>query len=185
MGSSLTSPTSSTVPPQEDNTNLTVDTNTNTENNIAQSIASSDDNENGAHTPVSTGSPIQEASEAEIAASVLETNTATPDTNSTTSHQSKPSDRLILLAWLIVLLRTREGNVSFEWRYQSSTQTNTLSMDTIIPSLDSTIASCVSTIEEYISSTVLETSDTTLLVSTSSLGEESEEAKDEVRFLKI
>lgn len=171
MGSSLTSPSQVTEPTQ-DNGSLTISTEPASAlaAEKTNSVTSSDDNnDNEANTPTSSGSPVSSSF-----------HSIEPE------RESNNRDHLVLLAWLIVLLRTREGNVAFEWRYPTG-KIDTLSMNVVIPSLESTVSECAARVGEYLSGLDLEAGSegfgegrNELLVSTSSLGEESEESKDEV-----
>ncbi|KXT08404.1 hypothetical protein AC579_5999 [Pseudocercospora musae] len=99
-------------------------------------------------------------------------------------------ENIVLLAWLIVLLRTREGtNVNFEWAYKSQTVEHeparrNLSLDKVTKGLQDSVADVTRTIKRQ-SQPSIETYDAAisnpigLLLSTSSLLHTSEEAKEE------
>jgi hypothetical protein len=102
-------------------------------------------------------------------------------------------DETLLLSWLIVLLRTREGGqVSFDWAYKSSEdvfeqelETRSLSTDEVVTGLQNNITETTTVVSRFI--TTVEPSQRTpksspgsLLLSTSSLSKTSEGAKDEV-----
>jgi hypothetical protein len=102
-------------------------------------------------------------------------------------------DETLLLSWLIVVLRTREGGqVSFDWAYKSpdgasgdELETRSLSTDEVVTELQNNITETTAVVSRFI--TTAEPSQRTpksnpgsLLLSTSSLSKTSEGAKDEV-----
>ncbi|KFY84358.1 hypothetical protein V500_09373 [Pseudogymnoascus sp. VKM F-4518 (FW-2643)] len=101
-------------------------------------------------------------------------------------------DETLLLSWLIVLLRTREGGqISFDWAYKSpedgfeqEPETRSLSTDEVVTGLQSNITDTAAVISRYITTAepsrrVPKSSPGSLLLSTSSLSKTSEGAKDE------
>ena len=101
---------------------------------------------------------------------------------------------IILLAWLIVLLRSREGDcVTFEWahskdgEYQSELNRNTLSMNDVFSDLQSTVRCGTSSVNadlkrraERDGSTSAPTS--SILLSTGSLLRSTGEIQDQVGY---
>lgn len=102
-------------------------------------------------------------------------------------------DETLLLSWLIVLLRTREGGqVTFDWAYKSSEdgfenefETRSLSTDEAVTGLQNSITETTTVVSRFI--TTAEPSQRTpksnpgsLVLSTSSLSKTSDGAKDEV-----
>lgn len=108
-------------------------------------------------------------------------------------HVTTPTgmrDEILLLSWLIVLLRTREGgDISFDWAYKSLTNgpeqetvNRSLSMDEVVTGLQSNVEEISAAISRHIATeaTNQTSSPVSLLVSTGSLSPTSEESKDEV-----
>lgn len=102
-------------------------------------------------------------------------------------------DETLLLSWLIVLLRTREGGqVSFDWAYKSpedvfgdDLETRSLSTDEVVTELQNNITETTTVVSRFIttaepSQRTPKSSPASLLLSTSSLSKTSEGAKDEV-----
>jgi len=102
-------------------------------------------------------------------------------------------EEILLLSWLIVLLRTREGSqISYEWAYKSQgdgfefeKEIRRLAMVEIVSGIQSTIGDTATAISHHIatvspSKPAAVSSPVSLLLSTSSLSQTSEEAKDEV-----
>lgn len=102
-------------------------------------------------------------------------------------------DEILLLSWLIVLLRTREGGqISFDWAYMSpedgfehEPETRSLSTDEVVTGLLCNITDTAAVISRFIttaepSQRIPKSSPGSLLFSTSSLSKTSEGAKDEV-----
>ncbi|KFZ11796.1 hypothetical protein V501_04577 [Pseudogymnoascus sp. VKM F-4519 (FW-2642)] len=101
-------------------------------------------------------------------------------------------DETLLLSWLIVLLRTREGGqVTFDWAYMSSEdafenefETRSLSTDEAVTGLQNNITETTTVVSRFIttaepSQRTPKSSPGSLLLSTSSLSKTSEGAKDE------
>ena len=101
-------------------------------------------------------------------------------------------EEIVLLSWLIVLLRTREdGRASYEWTYQSHGDlSNTevafkLSTAEVLPKLQNSVGDTLASISCYIENVKenlrpAESSSTSLLLSTGSLSESADSAKDDV-----
>jgi amino acid adenylation domain-containing protein len=111
---------------------------------------------------------------------------STHDINSLAS--STPSgmrEDILLASWLIVLLRTREGErVSFGWRYQSSSTSSEepsrhLSMETVMKGLEDSIDDVTGAISSQISkadSSKKHAEPVSVLLSTSVLSQQSEDS---------
>lgn len=97
---------------------------------------------------------------------------------------------IVLTAWLIVLLRTREGSlVSFDWAYKSSTDGNELvsshkrlSMDKVMGGLQDSVSNVSRAMLDQVSSTGSLNGSASgtrhsLLLSTSSLSQQPEESQ--------
>lgn len=99
-------------------------------------------------------------------------------------------EEILLLSWLIVLLRTREGSqISFDWTYRNGAEQETakgcLSMEKVMTELQDTTGKVAAAILDDIKTAAPSQHATTsrpvsLLLSTSSLSQTPEEAKDEV-----
>lgn len=102
-------------------------------------------------------------------------------------------DEVLLLSWLIVLLRTREGGqICFDWTYKSledgfeqEPETRSLSIDEVMTGLQSSVKDTAKIISRHITNTesdqrIPKSSPGSLLLSTGSLSKTSEGAKDEV-----
>ena len=102
-------------------------------------------------------------------------------------------DELLILAWIIVLLRTQESSqICFDWAYESQASSaqleplyRRLSLDEIIPDTQSTVDQSAAAISCYIASAasfqeVSISSPLSLLLSTSPLSQKSEEPNYEV-----
>lgn len=100
------------------------------------------------------------------------------------------NEEFLLLAWLIVLLRTHEGEqVAFEWTRRSSdgreSAKNHLSMGQVFSDLESSIESCAATIRAALDGSQSEKrcdwpSPSSMVLSTSSLTKDSDEILAEV-----
>ncbi|KFY52999.1 hypothetical protein V496_07991 [Pseudogymnoascus sp. VKM F-4515 (FW-2607)] len=101
-------------------------------------------------------------------------------------------DETLLLSWLIVLLRTREGGrMSFDWTYKSpedglehEPETRSISTEDVVTGLQSSITDTATVISRCITSAepsqrIPKSSPRSLVLSTSSLSKSSEGAKDE------
>lgn len=76
--------------------------------------------------------------------------------------EQKPSptstrEELVLLAWLIVLLRTREGSVNYDWAYldredgvEQETAMRCLKMEEVMPGVESTVGEAAAAIARYL-----------------------------------
>ncbi|KAG4439146.1 Nonribosomal peptide synthetase 4 [Cadophora sp. M221] len=102
-------------------------------------------------------------------------------------------EEIILLAWLIVLLRTREGNVNFDWAYldreggvEQETAMRCLKTEEVMPGVESTVGDASAAIARYIQAVAprgVEARNASLLLSsTSSENEEKEGLQLELRF---
>lgn len=99
-------------------------------------------------------------------------------------------EEILLLSWLIVLLRTREGiQVSFDWAYSSGVEhepaRRCLSMNRVVTGLQDPIEKVAAAISGDIaaverSQSIPKSSPVSFLLSTGSLSRISEEVKDEV-----
>lgn len=102
-------------------------------------------------------------------------------------------DETLLLSWLIVLLRTREGGrMSFDWAYKSpedslehEPETRSISTEVVVAGLQSSITDTATEISRCITSAepsqrIPKSSPGSLVLSTSSLSKSYEGAKDEV-----
>lgn len=97
-------------------------------------------------------------------------------------------DDILLLSWLAMLLKTREGGqVSFEWAYDISGESNRLSMNEVVKGLEDNIVNASAAIRRYITSVVPTRSDNApvtsqvpLILSTNSFSKGSDAAKEEV-----
>ncbi|KAK0099466.1 Non-ribosomal peptide synthetase [Cadophora gregata f. sp. sojae] len=102
-------------------------------------------------------------------------------------------EEVILLSWLIVLLRTREGTVNFDWAYLSredgaeqETVMQCLKMEEVTPGLESTVEETSAAISRYIQDVAPRTAESKnaslLLTSVSLAGDEKEGLQLEIRF---
>lgn len=103
-------------------------------------------------------------------------------------------EEILLLSWLIVLLRIREegSNISFDWAYKSRESNFELepvkghiSLDEVTTKLQNNVGEATSEISKHIAKVTSSRDNTppdpvSILLSTSSLSQTSEEAKDEV-----
>jgi hypothetical protein len=94
-------------------------------------------------------------------------------------------DEIILLSWLIVLLRTRDGvEIRYDWAYmhpEEETVARSLAMNEVVVGLQSSIKETAAAVSRHIAIDAPDQSaPACLLLSTSSLSQTSEEAKDEV-----
>ncbi|OOF90053.1 hypothetical protein ASPCADRAFT_157524 [Aspergillus carbonarius ITEM 5010] len=88
-------------------------------------------------------------------------------------------EELLLVAWLIVLLRTREdGQVTYEWAYQGQSTVNTCLSTEVMADLRSTVGQTAEAIARNIAPPQ-ETATSGLLLSTGALSQSSEEPKNE------
>lgn len=93
---------------------------------------------------------------------------------------------VLLLSWLAMLLKTREGaQVSFEWAYGISGESRRLSMNEVVKGLEEDIMDASATIRKYITSAVPNdkspvTSPVPLILTTNSFSSDSEDTKEEV-----
>jgi hypothetical protein len=106
-------------------------------------------------------------------------------------------DEILLLSWLIVLLRTREGGqISFDWAYKHPANDSTdepvrsrLTEDEVLPKLQDTVRQSAAAIASHIASApssqqhTVESGPVSLLLSTGPLSQSSSEVQDEVRIL--
>ena len=91
-------------------------------------------------------------------------------------------EELLLVAWLIVLLRTREdGQVTYEWAYQGQSTVNTCLSTEVMADLRSTVGQTAEAIARNIAPPQ-ETATSGLLLSTGALSQSSEEPKNEVSW---
>ncbi|CAI7591434.1 unnamed protein product [Penicillium pancosmium] len=96
-------------------------------------------------------------------------------------------DEILLLSWLAMLLKTREGGqVSFEWAYDISGESSRLSMNEVVKGLEDHILNASATIRQYITSQSAVASDKApvtspvpLILSTNSFSKKSEDTKEE------
>ncbi|KAJ5166195.1 uncharacterized protein N7482_004976 [Penicillium canariense] len=104
---------------------------------------------------------------------------------------TRMKEEIVLLAWLIVLLRTREdGRIDFEWAYKleedgaGPKSANKLSTDEVLPKLQNTVRETASAISRSIGKVMrgpetASSSFASLLLSTCSMSEPSESVKDD------
>jgi hypothetical protein len=108
------------------------------------------------------------------------------------STPTRMREEIVLLSWLIVLLRTREdGRISYEWVYQNQRDSsngevaNKLSTEEVLPELQDSVGDSLAAVSRHIESvkgnSTAESSSTSLLLSTGSLLESSDGAKNDVR----
>ncbi|RHZ65485.1 nonribosomal peptide synthase SidD [Aspergillus thermomutatus] len=93
-------------------------------------------------------------------------------------------DEVVLLSWLIVLLRTREGSqVRYDWAYRHPEEEpvpRCLAMNEVVAGLQSSIKETAAAVSRYlVANAPSQSVSASLLLSTSSLSHTSEEAKDE------
>ncbi|KAH9208219.1 hypothetical protein DL95DRAFT_480659 [Leptodontidium sp. 2 PMI_412] len=103
-------------------------------------------------------------------------------------------EEIILLAWLIVLLRTREGTVNFDWAYldredgvEQETAMRCLKMEEVMPGVESTVGDASTAIARYIqavSPRSVEERNVSLLLSSTSSESEEKEVSDSLRIKK-
>ncbi|KAJ5501253.1 AMP-dependent synthetase/ligase [Penicillium expansum] len=93
-------------------------------------------------------------------------------------------EEIVLLSWLMVLLRSREDSqISYDWSYKDVAHgaepesVNKLSMNEVMKGLQSNVGEVATAISQNINTGTL--SPASLVLSTSSLSQTSEEAKDE------
>lgn len=94
-------------------------------------------------------------------------------------------EEIVLLSWLMVLLRSREDSqISYDWSYKDVAHgaepesVNKLSMNEVMKGLQSNVGDVATAISQNINTGT--SSPASLVLSTSSLSQTSEEAKDEV-----
>jgi hypothetical protein len=106
-------------------------------------------------------------------------------------EESSPTgmrDEIVLLSWLIVLLRTREGGqIRYEWAYRRAGEEpvpRSLAMNEVVAGLQSSVRETAVAVSRHIATDApSQSAPASLLLSTSSLSQTSEEAKDEVSDL--
>ncbi|KAL2064470.1 hypothetical protein VTL71DRAFT_4964 [Oculimacula yallundae] len=109
------------------------------------------------------------------------------------STSTNAPEEIVLLAWLIVLLRTREGNVKFDWAYldhddgvEQEVAMRCLNMEEVMPGVESTVGEASSAIARYIQAVAPRSeevrSTSMLLSSTSSENEEKEGLQLKLQF---
>lgn len=103
-------------------------------------------------------------------------------------------DEILLLSWLIVLLRTREGSqVHYEWAHKSQENrveretAHSLSMSEVIPQLQTSVSEAAAAISRHIATVKLsegaaQFSSALLLLSSGSLSRASEQCTDGVSY---
>jgi hypothetical protein len=105
--------------------------------------------------------------------------------NIASSTPSGMREDVLLASWLIVLLRTREGErVAFDWKYESSSNTSEnpikhLSMEDVMKGLEDSVDNVTRTISGQIStadSSKNYAESTSVLLSTSVLSQQSEDS---------
>jgi hypothetical protein len=94
-------------------------------------------------------------------------------------------DEIILLSWLIVLLRTRDGvEIRYDWAYtrpEEEPVARSLAMNEVVAGLQSSVKETAAAVSRHIATDAPgQLAPASLLLSTSSLSQTSEEAKDEV-----
>lgn len=105
--------------------------------------------------------------------------------------QTRLREEIVLLSWLIVLLRTREGQISFDWAYRDRGNvehelvTRCLSMVKVMPGLQSTVEQVTAAIFGDIttdapSQRAAISTPASLVLSSNSVSQTSENEKDEV-----
>lgn len=102
-----------------------------------------------------------------------------------TSSPTGMRDDMVLLSWLIALLRTREGGqIRYEWAYRYPEEEpvpRCLAMNEVVAGLQSSVKETAAAVSRHISADVSSPpAPASLLLSTSSLSQTSDEAKDEV-----
>lgn len=107
----------------------------------------------------------------------LESDEATP---------TRMKEDILLLSWLVLLLRTREGRqISFEWAYNLSGESIQLSMSEVVKNMEDDIEKISAAIRQQTSAAlpddkVSASSPIPLILSTSTFSQTSEEVKEEV-----
>ncbi|EAL86624.1 nonribosomal peptide synthase SidD [Aspergillus fumigatus Af293] len=101
-----------------------------------------------------------------------------------TSSPTGMRDEMVLLSWLIALLRTREGGqIRYEWAYRYPEEEpvpRCLAMNEVVAGLQSSVKETAAAVSRHISADVSSPpAPASLLLSTSSLSQTSDEAKDE------
>ena len=98
-------------------------------------------------------------------------------------------EEILLISWLIVLLRTREGGqIRYDWAYKGREHEpvkGCLSMGELVTGLQDSIGQATAAISQHIKTVVSSegatlSSPASLLLSTGSLSQTSEDVKDEV-----
>lgn len=98
---------------------------------------------------------------------------------------TRMKEDVLLLSWLVLLLRTREGRqISFEWAYNTSGESIRLSMSEVVKSMEDGIDKVSLAIRQQISAALLDnkvsaSSPIPLILSTSTFSQTSEEVKEE------
>jgi len=99
-------------------------------------------------------------------------------------------EEIVLLSWLIVLLRSREDNqISYDWFYAGDTKgteqetVNKLSMNEVMKGLQSNVGEVATAISRNIPTGA--SIPASIILSTSTLSQTSETAKDEVSDILI
>ena len=111
------------------------------------------------------------------------------EVNGIASDETTPTgmtEEIVLLSWLLLLLRTREGvQVSFEWAYEISGMTSRLSMNDVMKGLEDNSADVSVAIRNHIQQSPERSksypSPVPLILSTNTFVQNSEEVKEEVR----
>lgn len=109
------------------------------------------------------------------------------------TSESGMKDEVVLLSWLIVLLRTREGEcVSFDWAYSdfadistSEPVTRHLSMNEVVTDLQNSVAHCTATIAGHLKKFQSRQDErrpgpSSVVLSTNSLSRQPSEVQNEV-----
>ncbi|PKX91457.1 nonribosomal peptide synthase SidD [Aspergillus novofumigatus IBT 16806] len=94
------------------------------------------------------------------------------------------TDEVVLLSWLIVLLRTREGGrIGYEWAYKYPEEEpvpRSLAMNEVVAGLQTSVKETAAAVARHIATDASSHwTPASLLLSTSSLSQTSDEAKDE------
>ena len=108
--------------------------------------------------------------------------------NGIASDKTTPTgmtEGIVLLSWLLLLLRTREGGqVSFEWAYDICGTTSRLSMNEVMEGLEDNVMDVSAAIHNHIRKSPDQnksySSPVPLILSTNTFAQNSEEVKEEV-----
>ncbi|KAF7159192.1 hypothetical protein CNMCM6106_006325 [Aspergillus hiratsukae] len=100
------------------------------------------------------------------------------------SNSTGMRDEIVLLSWLIVLLRTREGGqIRYEWAYRLPDEEpvpRSLAVNEVLPGLHNSVKETAAAVSRHIvADEPTQSAPAFLLLSTSSFSQTSEEAKDE------